>query len=299
MTFMQKAASLAIAMLVIVVATGRPLAKDKNTNTLIRQAYSQYADQEFESALKILNQANQVKGNSRVQLVKIYHLQGLCLGSLGYYPESKRAFARALSLDPAFRLGFRVAPRIRKPFQELLKSKPRPFDVQVHAPTLAEGGKPMVMVVQVMSDPEGMAKSIRLGFSRGSHTKYSYVRARVRGSAKYRIKIPVLTWEGGKGWKGPVYWLAVVEDEHGGRLQEIGKADNPYSIKVQEDPNAPAVAFDSNEDDKDTAWYKQWWVWTIIGGLAAAGATTAVVLTTGSPDTPGPARFSLEFSTSP
>ncbi len=262
------------------------------TNQMIRQAYAKYADQEFEQALAILAQASKRKANSKRQLVKLYHLMGLCFGTLGKTQAAQMSFARALALDPAFRLGSNVSPKIRRPFEQLLRRHPKPLEIRVKAPPFARSSKPLVMTVSVLSNPTGLAKSVKLGFRRGGTGKFSFVRTKLKGKKKKHISIPSTVWEGGQGWKGPTYWFAIVEGSHGAVLQRIGDSLTPYSIEVRgSDDNSKVTAAPT-----DSSWYEKWWVWTIVGGVVAAGATTAAVLASNPSEQSGPASFSIEFS---
>ncbi len=262
------------------------------TNQMIRQAYSKYADQEFEDALSILAEAVRHKGNSRSQLVKLYHLMGLCFGTLGKVHAAQMSFARALALDPSFRLGSNVSPKIRRPFVQLLGKHPKPLDIRVKAPAYARSTKPLVMTVAVLSNPTGLAKSVKIGFRRGGTGKFSFVRTKLKGKKKKRISIPSTVWEGGQGWKGPTYWFAVVEGAHAAVLQRIGDSLTPYSIDVRSlGDNSQKLAGAKD----DSSWYEKWWVWTIIGGVVVAGGATAAVLASPSEQS-GPASFSIEFS---
>lgn len=276
---------LPIVLGVVVLATGSSRAADRTTDAMIRKATGQYADLEFELAIKTLTRAYQNPGNTRSQLVKIYHLWGLCLGSLKKYDQALAAFRRALTLDPGFRVGDNVSPRVRKPFDQLARKNPRGLDVQVEKPENGRSGQPLELAVDVVADPADMIKSVRLWFRRGDRT-YQSVRAPLRGEGRHVIRVPALTWEGGRGWKGPVFWYAVVEGEFQSRLVELGKPGDPLSFGVIEAAGQP--------QDDETAWYQQWWVWAIAGGVVAGTVTTAVLLY-GGDDPSGPVRFSIEF----
>ena len=83
-----------------------------SASNLLDQASSRYADLDFEAALAFLNQALQIKGNSREQLVRIYYLRGVTYGALTQYAMAREDFSRLLSLEPTFRLGSEMAPRM-------------------------------------------------------------------------------------------------------------------------------------------------------------------------------------------
>ena len=67
----------------LLIGSSVPAAED-HTGTLLQQASILYGEAEFEQALKLLEQAIRIPGNSREQLIRIYHIRGLCLGSLGH-----------------------------------------------------------------------------------------------------------------------------------------------------------------------------------------------------------------------
>ncbi|MEL7240346.1 MAG: hypothetical protein AAGK78_15920, partial [Planctomycetota bacterium] len=48
-------------------------------------------------------------------------------------------------------------------------------------------------------------------------------------------------------------------------------------------PNAPQVERMAMVPSNDVRWYERWWVWAAVG-VVAAGAATAVVVSTQSPD---------------
>ncbi|MDP6945835.1 MAG: hypothetical protein QF464_16920 [Myxococcota bacterium] len=39
--------------------------------------------------------------------------------------------------------------------------------------------------------------------------------------------------------------------------------------------------------EEDSAWYEQWWLWTLVGAAVAGGATAAVLMTQGDGAPPG------------
>ena len=57
----------------------------------------------------------------------------------------------------------------------------------------------------------------------------------------------------------------------------------PEPVRAYEPPPPPPVVAPSYDygEDSASAWYKEWWVWTIVGAAVAGGATTAIILGTG------------------
>jgi tetratricopeptide (TPR) repeat protein len=264
-------------------------AGETKTDDLINQVSAYYGDLDYEKALGTLQKAFQTPGNTRAQLVRMYHLSGLCLSSLGRYREAEDSFGRLLVLDPSFRLSADVSPRIREPFDRLVKKNMPRVNVRLVPPAYAQLGQPLTFGAEVVSDPMGMIEAVRVFFRRGEAGRFSSVRSPVEGPGEQPVNASAAAWEGdGKGKK--VFWYAVAEGANRSRLQEFGDDAHPSALEVSEkSPEEIAAA-------GETAWYERWWVWAIIGGVAAAATTTAVVLTT--QQTPsGPFDFSVDFST--
>jgi tetratricopeptide (TPR) repeat protein len=262
-----------------------------STDMLINQASAFYGDLDFEKALSALQKAFQAQGNTRAQLVRMYHLSGLCLSSLGRYKAAEDSFSRLLVLDPSFRLGADVSPRVRKPFNQLVKKNMPRLNVRLVPPAYAQLDQPLTFGAEVVADPVGMITGVHIFFRRGPSGKFSSVRTPLKGKGERPLVVPATAWEGdGNGEK--IFWYAVVEGANQSRLQEFGDAAHPSTLAVWEkSPEEIAAA-------GETAWYERWWVWAIIGGVAAGAAATAVVLATDQTPS-GPFDFSVDFSTSP
>jgi len=255
------------------------------TDKLIKQASDVYGDLDFEKALGELQKAFQLPGNTRAQLIRMYHLSGLCLSSLGRYQAAEDSFSRLLVLDPSFRLGADVSPRVRKPFNQLVQKNMPRLNVRLVPPAFAKLGQPLTFGAEVVADPVGMITGVQIFFRRAS------VRSALAGKGEQPVNVPATAWEGGKKG-GKVFWYAVVEGANQSRLQEFGDAAHPSALEASEkSPEEIATA-------GGAAWYEHWWVWAIVGGVVAGATATAVVLA--ADQTPsGPFDFSVDFSTSP
>ena len=252
---------------------------------VIRAATSAYAELDFEKALGLARQAERTEGNSRDLLVRIYHLEGLCLGALERYQEARTVFHRLLTLEPAFRLGADISPRVRKPFEEARRTNPRRLEVRSVPPAGAWKGEVVGLAFVVASDPAGMLRSIRIWYKTNEQQKYRSIRAPLRGRGRHIVNLTVPAI---KGDKGRLEWYAVAEGEHYSRLQQFGDARHPAVLEIVDRDTLAAAP--------SRPWYKQWWVWTIVGGVVVAGATTAAVLAT-RPANNGPFDFTVDFST--
>ncbi len=266
----------------------RAPAQQRGVSSLLEQATSKYAELDYEASLRLLGEAMKVPGNTRPQLQRILHLMGTCLGSLGRYEPAQAAFERLLTLEPAFRLGSDVSPRVRKPFDELVRRGVERLEIQALPPARIEEGKPLTMIFKVAGNSLGMATGIGFWLRRGD-SEYRQYRVTVSGSGEYRIEIPPHGWNL-SAHGGPLSWYAVLSGEYDSVLQSVGDELHPMAIDVSAPvPNSAVAAIE------ETRWYQRWWVWAIIGGvtLGAAAATTAVILG-GAPDSHDiPVKFSI------
>jgi tetratricopeptide (TPR) repeat protein len=267
---------------------GSAAAQGNPTDALIEQASAKYADLDFEAAIPFLERAYQQPGNSRCQVVRIFQLGGLCFGSLGKYDLAKDVFRRALTLDPSFRLGSDVSPRVRAPFDSLLQAPPARLDVQIVAPPFAELNKPVVFTAKVASDDLKLAKIAKVFFRRGSQGGFSSVKVPLSGPGQVPITIAPSAWQLA-GSQGPLFWYAVVENENQAHMIDTAEESRVLSLEVYDKPppKGPVVL------TEETPWYAKWWVWALVGGAVAAGTTTAVILATQKPS--GPFDFTVDF----
>ncbi len=269
------------------IGWARSLEADKK----IKAAVDSYAELDFEKALGLIKEAQEQIGNSRDQLKRIFSIMGLCQSTLGKYDQARKAFLKLLTLEPSFRLGTDVSPRVKKPFEQVLKQNPARLEVRSVVPSGIQKGKPIKMSFEVISDPAKMLRSVKVWYKVGGQKKYSSIRAKYDRSkskkTKRRISVNIpLPFV--KKKKATLFWYAVAEGYKYSTLQWFGEAKHPGIISISDSPQAKIAAANP--------WYKRWWVWTIVGGVVVAGATTAAVLGTRSADN-GPFDFDVSFST--
>lgn len=257
----------------------------------IERAESAFSGLDFESALKQLAAAENQRGNSRAQLVRIFSLRGLCLVSLGREQEAKRAFRAALSIDPTFRLDPDLSPRYQAPFDELLEAGVAQLALEVSLPERVVFGDPVPVKLTLLADPAGLAGKLLFRHRRAGVEKYSSISVHLKPGKQVSFYLPPGTWTV-KGL-APIEWYAKLLDGHGGLLLSKGAADHPLSVQVvakkkivlsSVGSSGPPAA-SAKPVEPAPAWYKRWWVWAIVGGvaLAAGGTAAAVYLTRGSP----------------
>ncbi len=275
----------------ILVASPNAIARSSQTDKIIKKAVDAYADLDFEKALVFMKKAEAQTGNSRDQLSRIYEIMGICQSSLGQYDEARKTFLKLLSLDPSFRLGTEISPRVKRPFIELQKQSPSRFEVRLIPPAGAWKGKPISLSFEVVGDPANMLRYIKVWYKLAGQKKYSIIRTRIKTDQRRTIKRRFLVSIPPpfvKGDKATLMWYATAEGENYSTLQHFNDARHPAELVITDRAKATLTS--------STPWYKRWWIWTIVGSVAVAGAATAAVLATNSTGN-GPFDFNVSFST--
>jgi hypothetical protein len=245
-----------------------------STDMLIEKAADLYSEMNYEKTIKVLDRVLGMKGNTRAQLVRAYHIQGMCLASLGRNDDAKKSFAKLLALEPSFRLGNEIAPRIRTPFNQLVVNDRPRLSVRLLPPPVAVKGDPLLFTIHVDEDTTGLVRSSKIWVRPAGEGSYSSVNTKLRGVGEVRILVPATTWES-KESVGVVGWYAEVMGKNEGKLRTFGDALHPMALEISEEKIETLL-----ERAEEVAWYKRWWVWALVGGVVTtAGVVTAVVLT--------------------
>ena len=273
-------------------------ARSKNTSALVEKARSAFAELSYERALDLLIEAEQNQGNSRRDLVRIYALSGLCLLSLRRHGEAQSAFRAALSLDPTYRLDREISPVYQKPFQQVLDAGVEPLAVDVIPPEKPLIGEPVKIRVELVADPANLSDHMVFYYRLAQRKQYISVKLPLVRGKRTTLTIPGRLWSQSRsqtsqkpGSKQTIYWYAKVFSKNGGLLLPKGDPSHPISLIARAKITNPAAdllatsghtrhqASGSIADDKGTAWYKRWWVWALVGGVALAAGTTTAVFT--------------------
>ena len=111
-----------------------------------------------------------------------------------------------------------------------------------------------------------MVAALELGYRRGDGG--AFLTARAKPPLPLEVPAPALT----AGTRVDYYVRAL--DEHGGVLAESGAPTLPFRLQVA----APPVLV-GREPAPPARWYQRWWVWTIVGAVAAGAGAVAYVET--------------------
>lgn len=255
-------------------------------------------EMKYPEALKLANQSLKSPSSGPQELAKAYEIQGMCLASLGKTKAAVQSFRRLLAIDPGFRFGENISPKIAEPFDQALKESKDQKKLSLTHTAPAEEvpvGK-LELTASLEADPLAMVKKIRMRYRvDGGKQKLKTRRIKSPGAAvmKFSRKLKA---------KEIRYWFEAV-NRHGGVLARAGSESESFAVKIQP-PKPPVVAVSpvvkkklgpeppapppvvpppekpEAEEDDGGAWYEQWWLWTGVGVLLAGAAVTAVVLTT-------------------
>jgi hypothetical protein len=249
---------------------------------------------DYPQALKLANKALKSSSSEPGELAKAYEIQGMCLASLGKTKAAVQSFRRLLAIEPGFRFGENISPKIAEPFDQALKeSKDQKKIALAHtAPEEEVTLKKLALKVSLEADPLSMVKKIRMRY-RADGKKQKRKTRRIKRPGKVTMKFP-------KKLKAKEirYWFEAI-NRHGGVLARAGTEKEPFAVRIQP-PKPPVVAVSPvvkkklkptppvpppvpppqkkpPEDDGAGAWYEQWWLWTGVGVLVT-GAVVAAVL---------------------
>lgn len=280
---MRGLATVALFAAICVAAPAIGRAQTEGVNPLIGTAKHQIDQAEFEAARKTLQSALRDPDNTEASLVEIYRLLGVVNVYLNDRPAAERAFEELLRLSPDYQIPATAAAKVREIFNGVKTrvAKAHRATLKITPPPDAAAGQPARFVADVS------------GLQHGWHAVFYYRRP---GDAEYRTDD--LEKDSGGKWfvKVPatslplerqdyvLEWYAEILDASRLRVTAVGDALNPRritvksSIAAEENGGGPVV-------EPESPWYKKWWVWVIVGGVAVGAGATAYALSPSQPNT--------------
>ncbi|MEO1336948.1 MAG: hypothetical protein AAFV29_14980 [Myxococcota bacterium] len=224
----------------------------------------------FEQAATILRENLSDDAPPSVRL-KAYRLLAHAQIATADAAGSTEAYVKVLKLDPQFKLSRRSAPKLRA---ALARARTRLGDrwpvlkmTRAHAnDSLHESAEDLGWALELsLNDPLKMVQRVQVGWRRVGDASFNEMW--VDGWAKNsRQRVAI---EAGDATRVELYARAFTAAE---RVATTVAA-----------PNAPQVERMAMVPSNDVRWYERWWVWAAVG-VVAAGAATAVVVSTQSPD---------------
>lgn len=276
------------------------------------QAVELTLQMDYPRALKLANRALKSSSSGPAELAKAYEIQGTCLASLGKTKNAVQSFRRLLAIDPGFRFGENVSPKIAEPFEQALKESEGQKKITLSHHALAEMMTPdrLELKATLEADPLSMVKKIRMSYrvdGGKQHQKMKRIKGTKTVTMRFSKKLKA---------KEIRYWFEAL-NRHKGVLARTGSQSEPFVVKIQPPPPPvvavspvvkkkpeakppglppealpPAKKLPPEEDGDSGAWYRQWWLWTGVGVLVT-GAVVAAVLATGSGEPSGDLEYDV------
>jgi hypothetical protein len=248
--------------------TSRMPDKAQQVSDLYKQLY-------FVKASKACEQALKQGGNTRRELVYLLGFKGLIAAAQGRTAAGVASFKRMLAVDPRAKLMPGQSPRIVRAFKraQAWVAEQDPIAVASSAPTSAARGSRATISLTLASDPFRMATRATL-------------HVRPVGGQSYRPQktqpIAAARWELDLGATAPaapaVEYHLTVTDADNNVVAFVGQPAQPKRITLLGSGSASG-ATKTAPPPAQTAWYKTWPVWTIVGVTTVAlivGVTVGV-----------------------
>lgn len=162
-------------------------------NAKLDEAKRLIEDLELDQALKSLDAAEAIPGNSRETLVEILSLRGASLATLGKAKPAEEAFRATLFLSPDFKLVGDYAPRVRTPFYAARDWAAKNGTLEASADVQQVPGAVETIAVVVKADALKLASKVRFHVRAGATWKVDDV-AVVSGRAKQPVGQPSVEW---------------------------------------------------------------------------------------------------------
>lgn len=246
---------------------------------LIEKAKGQVAEAEFDAALATIGDALKDPSNTDETLASLYQLQGVTYVYVGHEDKARAAFQRLLEANPEYELPKGTSAKIRSLFdavrEDVKKAAPRPVKVEHDGPGELRPNQPAEFSATIVGmGPGGRAKLFYRSSGSGGYSSVGFV----AGSEKneYLATLPAFALPAQKASSSLEYYLEVADLSSGRRIGGMGGPLDPLKVKVLAGSRGKEKDADPAEVNEDAV-YKKWWFWAIVG-VAAAGATAAIVI---------------------
>jgi len=217
---------------------------------------------------------------SRAELLEVYELQGITFAILSRWKKAAERFRRLLMIDPKHQLPDYVAPRFRRYFLETRERFESAgwLEVRDTTPPHPGAGDPVFVTLKMENDPLAMVAGVIVRYRATEQPTWREERLPAGPATRVRLDIAPTSTAFEYHW--------TVLDSRGSELAFVGTADEPLRLELG-NSDAPAAALAATADGEPL--WQRWWVWTIVGVVAAGAVTTTVVLATqpSTPECPG------------
>jgi hypothetical protein len=252
---------------------GKVPVKVVRVRDLLEDAIGRYQASDFTGARQLLDEVIGYVGTERTRLAQqAYAYRAFVHLAFDEREQAVAAFERALEINTELDLP-PASPKIRRAFEQARRrhrDKIRALDhdpptLQHAPPKSGTYGRPLSIEARA-TDPSGV-KRVVLHFRQQGNRGFSSVNMERRGQdGQYVASLPTMV----VAHPGVEYYIAAWDNLGNGPGLK-GSTGAPIRIEVQGRP--PAAA-----DAGPKPWYKRWWVWATVAGVAAVtGAVVAGV----------------------
>jgi len=226
-----------LLVILLVLFAAAPLLAAIDDDPYLKRARSLMDDAEYESAQRTLR-----KGLAREEvygslLVEHYRLEAVCWVSLGEDREARSSFVKLLTVEPGFRPGSDISPKVRAVFdetyEEMKKSGALRSEYEIsHTPIGTRiGGRRIDARLELKNETRaGDIDRVVLYLRRLGDPEFTAIDGVVEDGA-YAIGIPAYLVPEERETYAVEYFIDVV-DASGARVAGIGQRDLPLSFRL-------------------------------------------------------------------
>ncbi len=228
---------------------------------------------QIRTALGLLQKAK-TEGPYRFKdLVRLYEHLGLAQAYLGHTEDAQASFSVLLALDPRHRLSYGLSPKATRPFEKARQNAPPAISLGVEWPTsISAKAETVALDMVVHTDPKHLVRVVKISLEAAQGEVVERVVDAPSPDAKTSISLPIARLRSGDTVLLLNYWLTGYDQERNETFR-MGQRQSPIKARI---------AYQSSDK-----WHSSWWFWSLVGALAIAGGSAAVVGLTGRKADPG------------
>ena len=235
--------------------------------TLLGKGVAAYESHEYPTALEYLNKGLDQGGNTQEQLVNLHKYKACVLLEQNQPEAAKVDFLEALKLDPMMSLDPQMhSPKIIEAFQKTKSEFHAYLQGADQLPPTIEYtpfiGKVIfregIEIGANIQDNYGVSRAELFYRNRGD-LAFESVPLQDMGNGEYVGVVP------GTSVTGTEVEYYLVAQDVAGNVSYAGTLEKPNKVALVANPALKP-------------WYKKWWVWGIVVGVAAAGAGAGIAM---------------------
>jgi len=221
-------------------------------------------------ALQHLQRARLQGPHRYEQHVALYEALGTAHGYSGNETEALAAFEQLLRMAPGHLISYTLSPKVTFLFErarELAATRRAP-SVRVSWQRDQRVDKPVEIELEVLDDEAGMLKSARVFSRRRGDEEHKHLDIVLESPGAFRRAVlPPLSADAKQDEVLQLHLVGL--DGRGNEVTLWGSSQQPFDVPLRY--------------KSPPAWYEKWWVWTIVGTVAASATGVVVYAATREP----------------